>query len=150
MTTGQLQNLYEWTNAEKFILTQSQDITKRFAIICYRSVGRDGADDEADCLRLALEEAMFTVAVHEWQDITAMKEWLYDRVHKKREEMSILFLSIMSHGYSGKIQGANMSTGYMILQTRARLEYHIPIVSIIKSLLTGLSDHTSVMKLFLM
>ena len=53
-------------------------------------------------MRLALEEAMFTVAVHEWQDITAMKEWLYDRVHKKREEMSILFLSIMSHGYSRK------------------------------------------------
>ena len=42
-----------------------------------------------------------------------------------------------------------MSTGNIndiIEQTRASLEYHVPIVSIIKSLLTSLSDHTSVMK----
>lgn len=131
--------------SDYFVIPHDQSLTRRNALICYSTAGRDGALAEATEMKSALEEARFSVSSMEWTLYDGLIKWLRFMCNRMADSTSVLFLAVMAHGYSGHIKGRENSCGEIgdiIHCVRHLLPQHIPIVSTIAvHLLSGNHCH---------
>ena len=132
LTTEQISAIYPLR--KHYIIPKNQLFTRKNALIFYTLDRREGAEEEATILQAALEKANFTVATMQWTSYDNLIEWLVTMTKQLADSTSVLFVAVMSHGFSGNIRGVDSSSGgigEIVSCVRFRTPQHIPIVSML-------------------
>ena len=130
LTSTHLAAIYPLCN--NFVIPKNQSLTRRNALICYSTTAREGAEEEAAKLGSALQSVNFTLGTKQWTLYSELETWLGKTVSQLATQSSVLFLAIMSHGFSGHIKGNEDSCGRIediIRLLRNQVPDHIPVVS---------------------
>ena len=132
LTAKQISAIYPLS--KHYIIPKNQLFTRRIALICYTLDRREGAEEEATILQAALEKSKFSVLTMQWTSYDNLIEWLATMTKQLADSTSVLFVAVMSHGFSGNIRGVDGSSGgigEIVSCVRFRTPQHIPIVSVL-------------------
>lgn len=102
--------------AERYILTSPLI----HAVVCYNTSNRDGATEEAEYLHNSFVRASIDSQLFEWSNIEELKIIL-----SQKKESTLVFISLLSHGFRGYIQGCDNSCEE-ITNIIHHLDDHIP------------------------
>lgn len=130
-----VKRLYNKSNT--FFIPREQKKAKMYALIYYNTFDtyhqtRVNAKEESECMMVALREAGFTVfePIIDWTNEELLLD-LRQKIQGIKEECSVLFVCIMSHGDKGVVYDKNSIKGEIneVLSEVHDLPYHIPAVS---------------------
>ena len=110
-----------------------QTHVKPFGLVLYSTDQREGATEEANAIGDSLTHVGITTSLFEWTDAKMLPPIIDSELSKLLSEgLSLLVVSLMSHGEAGNLAGANdskMPISNILDLLKARLPAHIPLVS---------------------
>ena len=95
--------------SDQYIIPQSQKGVKKLALILYNSYERPRAGEEASLMHENLQKADFLTTVLHWSNTLEVSSMIYENLPEDRKQISLLFLSIMTHGTVGTLYGEGSS-----------------------------------------
>ena len=95
--------------SDQYIIPQSQKGVKKLALILYNSFERPKAGEEASSMHENLQKADFLTTVLHWSNTLEVSSMIYENLPEDRKQISLLFLSIMTHGTVGTLYGEGSS-----------------------------------------
>ena len=105
LTAAEAQRLY--VHSTNYILPYIQTRAKRCAIILSNPIDRPKSQDEAMTMYTKLKQAQFDTTSFEWSDAREILKIINRELKPQLTEISLLFISIMTHGTAGTLYGAN-------------------------------------------
>ena len=120
-------------HSDRYIIPYQQIHVKRFGLVLYNTKNRDGAEAEAKVMNESLVQTGFA---------TRMKEWTYSYelfgemsetaiVEMVSNGLSLLVISIMSHGTAGMLRdsgGSAIAITEVLSHLKSKLPEKLPLV----------------------
>ena len=107
LTAAEAQKLS--VHSANYILPYIQTRAKRCAIILSNPIDQPKSRDEAMTMYTKLKQAQFDTTSFEWSDAQEIPKILNKELKPQLTEISLLFISIMTHVTAGTLYGANSS-----------------------------------------
>ena len=114
-----------------YIIPYKQMKSKRYGLILYSSLDRQGSTEEAESLELALQAAGCDVMKMEWSNGRELHSLIDSCLDKVSADCALLVVSVMAHGGRGVVKGSAgglISVNDILQQFTARLPVHTPMV----------------------
>ena len=105
----QLDLLYSY--AANYPIPNNQRRAKKVAMVCYNTIQREGALEEAERLEDAFDGLGFLVLKCCWTHFNELLNWITDQLLMLDKEISLLVVCTMSHGFRGHMVGKEGSHG---------------------------------------
>ena len=118
--------------SSRYFIPHNQGVCRRYAIILYSSKEREGAVQEAEDMRQALEVARFQVIMYEWCNTDEVILQLHYILRGIMANCSLLTVCTMSHGYRGVLtdtEGNKLPINRIFDVLATSLPFYIPLVS---------------------
>ena len=131
LTVGQIEELSSYSS--RYILPQNQAKVKRYGLILYSSAERQGAGEEADNFKYALETAGCDVIKLEWSNTSELGSMIDSSLTGIVSNCSLLIVAVMTHGYRGALRGSEGSEipiNDILFQLEYTLPKQLPLVSV--------------------
>lgn len=131
MTVGHLASTH-------YIISRSQSAPQRFGLVLFNNEHLDGATEEATEMAEGLTKAGFSTRTHQWSNALELPQAIDRQLDDMNNQLSLLFVSIVSHGKAGMLMGSDSSAipiSDVLHILKTRLPRHIPLVIIITRLL---------------
>lgn len=93
--------------SRQYVIPYNQLKSKRYALIMYNAIDRNGAHSEADLLAVALRNTGCDVIRMEWKDVFIFKSNIISVLEEISKDCSLLIVCIMAHGKVGMVTGKN-------------------------------------------
>ena len=106
--------------------------TQKYSVICYSTTGREGAEEEATYVHRSLWASGFESSLLKWDTFEELEACLLSHIQSIRDNCNLLFISLLSHGYRGGLQGKDGSRGdinRVLEDVTGNMHSHIPLVS---------------------
>lgn len=143
LSSKSMQELYEgswnsdivekiYPHVSSYFIPRGQEKAKMYAYVCYITFDRNGAREEAGYIIRAFHESGFTVrpALINWT-FTELIDFLNQHISQDKDDCSVIFICIMSHGGNGIIHDKDGNKGEVddVQKVLTKLKPHIPAVS---------------------
>jgi hypothetical protein len=120
-------------HSDQYIIPYLQTETKRCGLVLYNTEGRDGAMEEASNMEDGLVHAGIQTQKIEWKSADELPNVIIAQLRELIPQgLSLLVVSIMSHGCAGILSGSNNSTVpiyYLLSILEGIATAHVPMVS---------------------
>ena len=120
--------------SDRYVIPRLQTHAKRSGLVLYNKEGRYNAEDEAIAIEGGLKSGGFYTQKREWEDASELIKLINQLVNELlKSGLSLLVISIMSHGTIGMIRGhryTKVSISDILHALTLKLPAHIPLVSV--------------------
>ena len=137
LSTDHIEELSPYSN--QYVIPHNQTNTKRYGMVLYSKHHRQGAEEEADNFKQALETAGCDVTKLEWTNTAELGSMIDSSLEGIVSSCSLLIVAVMTHGYRGALRGSENSeipVNDILFQLQHTLPKNTPLVRSVNSSLT--------------
>ena len=129
LSAGHIEELSPYS--AQYVIPHNQTRMKRYGLILYNKQHRNGAEEEADNFKQALEVAGCHVTKLEWTSTAELGSMIDSSLEGIVGDCSLLIVAVMTHGYRGALRGSENSDipiNHILFQLQLTLLKHTPLV----------------------